>query len=225
MVIVAGTGLWSGLFEEMKAALAKTLPSEKIAVVPVSPLDWLGFPPSPERSTTRVMKRLHETVARMEQTFPNEDISLVAHSGGGTVALIYLMRQAFMGDVYPKTNVKKLLTLGTPFQSVERYGKLKSDFIAATLKKEFFEQVAVVSIVSKMREGKINGSVAERGAFEFYKQTLGRGDVWGDGVVPLDCCRLDGARYVEINGVEHLPSPFADWYGSARGVDLWRDCL
>ncbi|MCS7014409.1 MAG: alpha/beta hydrolase [Chloroherpetonaceae bacterium] len=225
VIIVAGSGMWGGIFEEMKLHLSAVLPKEKIFIVPLTILDWVGFPPSPERSTNRVMQRLHQTVLQAQQRFPNEPLTIIGHSGGGTAAMIYLLGKPFQGDAYPRTAVTKLITLGSPFHSIERYGKVKSDFIFAHLRREFFSQVEVISIASKTRFGNLQGSIAERSAFEFYKNTGGTGSVWGDGVVPVECCQLDGAQNVVLEGIEHLPTPFGSWYGARRGVEAWQAFL
>lgn len=225
VIIVAGSGMWGGIFEEMKLHLSAFVPREKIFIVPLTIFDWVGFPPSPERSTNRVMARLHRTVLEAQQRYPNEPLTLIGHSGGGTAAMIYLLGVPFQGDAYPPVAVTKLITLGSPFHSMEQYGKLKSDFIFAHLQPAFFSQVQVISIASRTRFGNPNGSLAERSAFEFYKNTGGTGAVWGDGVVPIDCCQLEGACNVVLEGIEHLPTPFGDWYGSRRGVAAWQTFL
>jgi pimeloyl-ACP methyl ester carboxylesterase len=225
VVLLAGVGLWSALYEEMKENLASRTSPEKIFIVPITTLDWIGFPPSPERSTNRVMKRLHETIKQVELRFPNEPITLVAHSGGGTVALIYLLGESFHGDAFSNKSVKKLLTLGTPFQSVERYAKLKMDFINRHLPADYFRSVEVISIASSFRKGKWEGGLQERLTFEFYRNTFGDGDLDGDGIVPIKACRLNGAKHVVIEGVEHLPAPFANWYGAKRAVEQWQPLL
>jgi len=224
-ILLAGVGLWSSLYEEMKRNLASIIPPEKIFIVPVSPLDWIGFPPSPERSTNRVMKRLHETIQHVEAHFPRQPITLIAHSGGGTVAMIYLLGKPFQGDAYSNQSVHKLLTLGTPFQSQERYAKIKTHFIAQHLTEKFFERVEVISVASSFRKGNPSGSVQERLAFEFYRNTFGNGHSDGDGIVPIEACHLAGAKLVVIKDVEHLPAPFATWYGAKRAVEQWQAFL
>ncbi len=225
VVILAGVGLWSALYEEMKRNLATTIPDEKIFIVPITTLDWVGFPPSPERSTNRVMTRLHETIQKIEITFPNELITLIAHSGGGTVAMIYLLGKSFQGDAYSNKSIHKLITLGTPFQSIERYAKLKTDFITQHLTENFFERVEVISVASSFRRGNPSGSLQERLAFELYRNTFGDGNSDGDGIVPIEACRLDGTKTLVIKGVEHLPAPFTTWYGAKRAVEQWQSLL
>ena len=82
VVIIPGVLFWDTLYDTMKEAIAVYIPQERVVVAPVSLVDWIGFPPSPERSTNRVMKVVDRTVRAMERKFPGEPITLVAHSGG-----------------------------------------------------------------------------------------------------------------------------------------------
>jgi pimeloyl-ACP methyl ester carboxylesterase len=228
ILILPGVGLWSGLFEGMRQTLQTSLATEKIFVVDVSLLDWIGFPPSPSRSTNRVMACLDKSVKFIEARFPNEPITLIAHSGGGTVAMIYLLGKNFQGDAYSNTSVTKLITLGTPFRSEETYAKLKSDFLNENLDDTFFNHVKVVSVISRAVNGNPNGSAFEIAAYKFYENNLGAQvteSCEGDGVVPVASCKLNGATLAVIERVVHLPSPFDAWYGSPEGVEQWQSWL
>ena len=222
IVIIPGVLFWDSLYDIMKDALVVYLPREKIAVVPISLLDWVGFPPSPERSTNRVMKALDGTVREMERKFPGEPVTLVAHSGGGTVALVYLLEKPFQGDVYhPGSRVRKLITLGTPFSTHEHYAKIKTDFIFRYLLPDFFKRYSVVSVVSDKYHGNAQGSLVEKMCYKFYTSVLEDGNVGGDGIVPAKSCFLEGAENVTIADAEHLPTPHTRWYGTKEGVEQW----
>lgn len=222
VIIIPGVLFWSGLYGGMKDALATVMPRERIAIVPVNLVDWVGFPPSPERSTNRVMAALDRSVAMMQDRFPGEPITLVAHSGGGTIALVYLLEREFGGDVYHRRSaVGKLVTLGTPFVTEEYYARLKTDFIARHLEPSFFDECTVVSVVSDDYEGSLEKGMIERVCYHFYQNVNGEGRQKGDGVVPVTSCRLEGARNVVISGVEHMPTPNTRWYGTKEGVAKW----
>ncbi|HED31269.1 MAG TPA: alpha/beta hydrolase [Prosthecochloris aestuarii] len=226
VIIIPGVLFWDGLYAGMKDALSSFVPREKITIVPVSLLDWVGFPPSPERSTNRVMAALDRTVQMMQDRFPGERITLVAHSGGGTVALIYLLEKEFQGDVYHRRSaVGKLLTLGTPFVSREYYAKIKTDFIHRHLDPSFFRHCSVVSVVGSDYRGDLSGSIAERVCYHFYRNVAGKGELSGDGIVPVESCILEGAELVPVSGVEHLPTPHTSWYGTKEGVAQWVSLL
>lgn len=138
VVIIPGVLFWDSLYEVMKDALSSYMPRAKIAIAPVSFIDWVGFPPSPERSTNRVMAAIDKSVREMGRKYPGEPVTLIAHSGGGTVAMIYLLENSFQGDVYhPGESVGKLITLGTPFHTHEHYAKIKTDFIFKHITNDF----------------------------------------------------------------------------------------
>jgi len=222
VVILPGVLFWDGLYAGMKQELSAYVPAEKIAIAPVSLLDWVGFPPSPERSTNRVMAALDRTIADMERRFPGEEITIVAHSGGGTVALVYLLEQDFQGDVYHRSSsVGKLIALGTPFYTKEQYAKIKTDFIEEHLRPAFFNRCRVISLVGDQYMGSLDKGIVERMCYMFYRNVCGEGAVAGDGIVPVKSCFLKGAENVTISGVEHLPTPHTRWYGTKEGIKQW----
>ncbi|NTV06388.1 MAG: alpha/beta hydrolase [Chlorobiaceae bacterium] len=222
VVIIPGVLFWDTLYETMKDVLAGYISNDRVAVAPVNLVDWIGFPPSPEKSTNRVMKAVDRTVREMGRRFPTEPVTLVAHSGGGTVAMIYLLGKLFQGDVYhTEGRVAKLITLGTPFHTHEHYAKLKTDFIFRHLQPDFFEHCRVVSVASDKYYGNDNGSFIERMCYKFYKSVQEDGNVAGDGIVPAESCFLEGAENVTIADAEHLPTPHTRWYGTKEGVEQW----
>ncbi len=222
VVIIPGVLFWDTLYDTMKEVLAGYISKERVAVAPVTLVDWIGFPLSPEKSTNRVMKAVDRAVRDMEKKFPDEPVTLVAHSGGGTVAMIYLLEELFQGDVYHRARrVSKLVTLGTPFHTYEHYAKIKTDFIFSHLRKDFFERCRVVSVVCDKYHGNDQGSFVEKTCFKFYKSVQENGKVWGDGIVPAESCFLEGAENVTIADAGHLPTPHTRWYGTKEGIKQW----
>ncbi len=222
VVIIPGVLFWDTLYDTMKEVLAGYISKERVAVAPVTLVDWIGFPPSPEKSTNRVMKAVDCAVRDMEKKFPDEPVTLVAHSGGGTVAMIYLLEELFQGDVYHRAGrVSKLVTLGTPFHTYEHYAKIKTDFIYRHLRKDFFERCRVVSVVCDKYHGNDKGSFVEKTCFKFYKSVQENGNVRGDGIVPVESCFLEGAENVTIADAGHLPTPHTRWYGTKEGIKQW----
>ncbi|NTU53264.1 MAG: alpha/beta hydrolase [Chlorobiaceae bacterium] len=226
VVIVPGVLFWDSLYEVMREALSAWIPKEKIAIAPVNLLDWIGFPPSPERSTNRVMKVLDRTVRKMSALYPGEPVTIVAHSGGGSVAMVYLLERPFQGDVYAVNGrVGRLLLLGTPFHTHEHFAKIKTDFIFRHLGREFFDRYPVVSIVSDRYKGSLDGGITEKLCYMFYRGVTEEGNLAGDGVVPAASCFLEGAENVTIPECEHLPAPHTRWYGTKEGVEQWIEWL
>jgi len=222
IVIIPGVLFWDSLYDTMQQALAGYLSSDRVVIAPVTLADWVGFPPSPEKSTNRVMKVVDRTVREMGRKFPDEPVTLVAHSGGGTVGMIYLMGIPFQGDVYHAgRRVERLITLGTPFHTHEHYARIKSDFIQQHLNSDFFGRYHVVSVVSDKYHGNLQGSFVEKMCYRFYKSVQDDGSVSGDGIVPAKSCFLEGAENVTIADAEHLPTPHTRWYGTKEGVEQW----
>ncbi len=222
VVIVPGVLFWDSLYDVMRDALAEWVPREKIAIVPVNVADWIGIPPSPERSTNRVMASLDRTVRKMAQQYPGEPVTIVAHSGGGTVAMVYLLEQPFQGDVYDVDGmVGRLVTLGTPYHTHERFAKIKTDFIFSHIGPDFFRKYPVVSVVSDQYMGSLGGNITEKLCYLFYRSVTDEGEVAGDGIVPAKSCFLDGAENVTISETEHLPTPHTSWYGTKEGIERW----
>jgi pimeloyl-ACP methyl ester carboxylesterase len=68
---------------------------------------------------------------------------------------------------------------------------------------------------------------ASRVAFTSYEAVCGRGDVTGDGVVPLEWTQLEGSKQVRLGGVLHSINeagttiPSDRWYGSESVIDRW----
>ena len=70
---------------------------------------------------------------------------------------------------------------------------------------------------------------AARVAYTNYVALGGDGGATGDGVIPVSCAHLDGARQVTLDGVLHSINeagtalPTDRWYGSEGVIDRWLD--
>jgi len=68
---------------------------------------------------------------------------------------------------------------------------------------------------------------AARVAYTNYLALAGDGEALGDGVIPVGCAHLPGARQLTLDGVLHSINeagttlPTERWYGSEKIVDLW----
>jgi pimeloyl-ACP methyl ester carboxylesterase len=66
-----------------------------------------------------------------------------------------------------------------------------------------------------------------RVAYTSYEAVCGRGNVTGDGVVPLEWTQLEGATQLQLAGVMHSINiagttlPSTTWYGAERVLDQW----
>ena len=189
--------------------------------------------------------RLRDAVEEAYEESGGKKVLLVAHSAGGWLARAALAE----GNDY----VSGLVTLGTPhFPPPEgtpdmTQGVIK--FVDDTYPGAYLadEGIAYVTVggdaifgdnskdpappedatdADKVYAFRGEGSAA-RAAYTSYKMTCGRGDVTGDGVVPLDWSLLSGAKQLVLPGVLHSINeagttlPTDRWYGSEGIVDQW----
>ncbi|MEO0770210.1 MAG: lipase [Cyanobacteria bacterium J06649_4] len=209
-------------YAEMEQALANA--GYPAATVPLRRRDWL--PTIGGRSVINIIQALDATAQRAMVDHGCNQINLVGHSAGGWIARIYLGESPY--DIHPsdrkrtlprpaRRHVKTLVTLGTPHISQERWTRKNLDFVNQTYPGAFYDDVDYVCVAGKSIEGKR----ADWFTFNSYKLTVGEGQVWGDGVVPLMAAHLNGANNITLDNVLHSPRPSGLWYGSPDIVKTW----
>ncbi|MCO5570305.1 hypothetical protein L7F22_024023 [Adiantum nelumboides] len=169
-----------------------------------------------------------------ESTFTNlpaKRVILVAHSAGGWICRILLGGKVpYDGRVYAASRfVTALVTLGTPHVCTDKLTKRNMDFVNENYPgaAEAAQGVHYICVAGKFVQGEAQyGGLWKDFAWQSYELCCGKGDVWGDGVIPLDCAiGLEGAQHVILEGVEHFPSvedkQNRKWYGSMEVMDRW----
>lgn len=195
--------------------------------VPLVRRDWV--PTLGGRSVLPILEALDRTVQQVRQTYNTEKINLVGHSAGGWISRIYLGEKAY--DVHGMIDnrtyvwqahqyVSTLCTLGTPQTSYERWTLKNLNFVNSTYPGAFYPSVNYVCVAGKSVFGARRlGSWL---AHSSYQLTGGRGDVWGDGITPIEAAHLEGAENLVYEGVWHSPrSPGGRWYGTAEIIKQW----
>lgn len=157
--------------------------------------------------------------------------ALVAHSASGWIARIFLASgpAEYCGRVYGGSRwIDSLVTLGTPHTSTEgiafRQASHRTGPAACSCSRDTSAH-RNISFVNKSFPGAYEpgvrytcvGSASVAGkafgpnnavqdlAYQSYVLCCGRGDVMGDGIVPLECAHaLEGAIAVEVQA-EHSP--------------------
>lgn len=213
-------------YQEMeKALVAQGFPA---VTVPLRRLDWLSSVGG--RSVINIIKILDATAQQAMRDYNCNSINLVGHSAGGWISRIYIGEETY--DIHrsdrarttprsARSHISKLITLGTPHRSQERWTRSNLDFVNQTYPGAFYEDIDYVCLVGKSVEGKEGGWFT----FNSYKITGGDGTVWGDGIVPISAARLEGARNIVLPKVHHSPSPGRLWYGSRLVVEDWSQWL
>lgn len=96
------------------------------------------------------------------------------------------------------------------------------------------EGVKYFSIGSATVEGNIDTDCnAQKVAFHGYKVVSSDGNMIGDGIVPVEWAKLEGAKHISLKGVFHsicnieakhsteIHNLNENWYGSEVVVDRW----
>ena len=197
--------------------------------VPLKRRDWL--PTVGGRSVRPILEQLDRTVRQVIAETGCDRINLVGHSAGGWISRIYLGEIPY--DVHPgdrgqsclwkaHPQVQTLVTLGTPHVSRERWTKRNLDFVKTHYPGAFYPAVRYVCVAGKAIFGERWRSWF---AYSSYELTGGRGDVWGDGITPIDAAHLDGADNLVLDAVLHSPRPGYLWYGSLEPLQIWASYL
>lgn len=221
ILIVGGFASTHQQYEPLRAMLAE-VSGRPTAIAPITRLDWLAVVASD--SYGALMSVLDQAVRASLAAHSTGRLTLVAHSAGGVLARIYMGDQPYSGRrlVYNGfQRVDALVTLGTP-HTTSRGGRVAGlnqvAFAQQTYPGAYWRFIRYVSVMGKGIFGVPNGPPPERGAFQSYSLIAGRGDLWGDGVVPLEHGLLEGSRRVVIPGLRHDNRPDRPWYGSSPAI-------
>jgi pimeloyl-ACP methyl ester carboxylesterase len=222
VVILGGFLSFALLYCEMQDALS-SITGGAVAIVPTHTLDWATVIVTP--GWIPILRKLDESVRGAARESPTGKVTVVGHSAGGVLARLYLSPRRFWGRAYSGLDrVDHLITLGSPHYTRRRWlhGGLMSRWMQRRYPGAFFApQVRYTSVAGKLTRGDPRGSLRERHAFGFYKDAVGQGDVWGDGLVPVSSSLLEGATPVVLEDVGHFLGFGGLWYGAPEVVPRW----
>lgn len=188
--------------------------------VPLSPWHWWSARRAED--ATNILQELEETVAWARRRWQAERFVLVGHSAGGVIARLYLHQEPVWGHVYAGVeHVRALVTLGSPHCSERgaQLGWFLSDQANRTVPGiPYAERVRYRVVAGRCVQGDAEGTYRQRRAFHTYQFFSGQGEVWGDGVVPLESAYLDGAERLTLEDVAHSSKYGRDWYGHSKAI-------
>lgn len=224
VVIVGGYISAPESYRRLAARLKAPPYSRQVLITPISVGDWLM---SGDRDFRPLLDTLAATVRRALELSGATQVHLVGHSAGGRLARAYLGEQPYLGKVYAGHRfVCSLITLGTAHTTQEPWTLQFSSFVEQNYPGAFHPQVRYRSVVGDSMRGRRWGSPAESWAFRSYELVAGRGDLTGDGIVPLQSCYLPGADNLVLRGVRHGPyTSRASWYGAAEAIRHWAEAI
>jgi triacylglycerol esterase/lipase EstA (alpha/beta hydrolase family) len=198
--------------------------------VPLRQRDWL--PTLGGRSMIPILRQLDRTVKAALIDNRAQQINLIGHSAGGWISRIYIgaVPYTIHGDVNAdaglwdaKAKIANLITLGTPHISGERWTRKNLDFVNDNYPGATYPEVKYICVAGKSIFGA--KKLGQWLAYSSYEMTCGRGDVWGDGITPIEAAHLQGAKNITIEGVKHSPRTSGIWYGSPAARSQWIEYL
>jgi pimeloyl-ACP methyl ester carboxylesterase len=221
LVIIGGYLTSPQDFASLAEALARPPYRYQVFITPIGRTRWAltrdwDFRP--------VLALVQATVEQALSISGADQVDMLVHSVGGTVARMYLGQQPYHGEVYGgRRYVRNLVMLGTPHHSQERWTRRSISFVNDTYPGAFYPEVRYTSVIGQAIRGRPRGSFIERMASTSYATVSGPGsaDAWGDGITTLQCAALRGAEYLVVPGVSHSPFHGRPWYGDQEGLDRW----
>jgi hypothetical protein len=152
----------------------------------------------------------------------------------GWIARIYLGSVPYGGQVWQgREQVAALISLGSPHTSRERWTKRNLDFVNTHYPGAFWPEVKYVCVAGRVIQGQrlSLGSLWRQEhylawlAYNSYWLTAGQGELWGDGITPIEAAHLQGAVNLTLPNCYHSGRGGRRWYGSPEVVETWAQYL
>jgi pimeloyl-ACP methyl ester carboxylesterase len=188
--------------------------------VPLMPWHW--WVARRTLDATGILHQVHETVAWARRRLHAHRFILVGHSAGGVIARLYLHDAPVWGHVYAGVeHVAAVITLGSPHSSergVNTGWMLSAEANRLVPGAHFADRVRYRAVAGQYLRGRPDGRYAERRAYLAYQFFAGQGDIWGDGLVPVQTALLEGAEALSLEGVAHSITFGQHWYGASKAI-------
>ena len=225
IVLIGGyNSIWPGYLKMARdledVTRAVSPPGLKVIGVPLMPWHW--WQARRTKDGTQILQKLQETVAWARRRLGADRVVLVGHSAGGVIARLYLHEGPVWGHIYAGVEqVTALITLGSPHcgDRQEGIGWILTDeanrLVPGT---PYAGRVRTLAVAGRYLQGQANGGYPVRRAYYFYRYFAGQGDVWGDGMVPVQSACLEGAETLILEGVAHSGKYGHSWYGASQAI-------
>ncbi len=212
--------------------MARRLLARGAARVEIAPLWFSDWAAAAVVGMGPLLGRAARAIDGTHRRAGNVPVLVVGHSAGGVVARLVTSPQPFQGRfVGVAEAVGALVTLGSPHNARaepwrgQRVGCDAALFLERTIPGAYFApKTAYVTVGSRMYAGA--GRPGLRGpqfyGLNAYALLLGEEGRYavGDGLVPLDCAHLPGARQITFDDVPHGHMG-KGWYGDDAALDRW----
>jgi pimeloyl-ACP methyl ester carboxylesterase len=220
IVIFGGFLSYAGLYASMQADL-EAINGQSVVIVDTKGYDWL--PIITTRGWIYLLRKLDQAVMEAADSTSQGEVVIMGHSIGGVLARIYLLENPFTGVKFSGSKaVSRLITLGSPHSN--KGGITRGGLITRWIKNNYprgtnIPGVRYTSVAGKFLFGDLSGSTKQHWVYRNYKSVSGKGNVWGDGLIPVDCALLGGSEKIVLDGVSHAQIFGKPWYGDAQVME------
>ncbi len=228
-ILVLGGFLISAAAYEPMAAELQRLSQQPVAVLPVSKFDWLltVFP----FGWARILDRVAHLVQVLAADSATGKVTLIGHSSGGIMLRLFLADGPFEQRRYRGREwADTLLMLGSPHTAIK--ATPLRQLVARELPGAWFGDasqpfpVRYLSIAGDLSlDDPAVTATARRLAPSAYRNSTGRSDDRGDGLVPVSAALLAGSQTLVLPAVAHGGAFGSRWYGSPDVVRQWWQLL
>jgi hypothetical protein len=194
------------------------LSGQPVRLVAVGKVEWLltvfAF------AWARILDRVASTAANLARQSPTGRVTLIGHSSGAIMLRLFLDDAPFQGRRYDgKALADTLVMLGSP------HTELKATVLRQMVRQRlpgtpFADKVSYLSVAGDLDLATAS-PLARRLAPAAYRNSTGRADDRGDGLVPVASALLEGSRHLVLPGVAHGGAFGPCWYGSPEAVERW----
>ena len=228
MLVLGGFLISPEAYQPMASEL-RQLADQPVSVVPISKFDWLltVFP----FGWARILDRVAPMVQTLAAESPTGKVTLIGHSSGGIMLRLFLADGPFEGRHYGgRIWADTLVMLGSPHTALK--ATPLRQLVARQLPGAWFSRateshpVRYVSVAGDLPlDAPGVTATARRLAPSAYRNSTGRSDDRGDGLVPVSSALLAGSQNLVLPGVAHGGAFGSRWYGSPEVVRLWWQAL
>jgi hypothetical protein len=209
-------GVYAGMSRELER-----MTGQPVRTVQAFVHDWLRQPL--DKGWVYLLDQLEQAVRQARLYSASGKVTLIGHSAGGLLSRLFLSSEPFRGHTYSGVDcVDLLVTLGSPHYTSGRTLAHTQNWVEKRYPGAYFApRTRYFTVAGQGVLGARRGSIRQRMAYRFYQHVNGSGDIWGDGLVPVESALLEGAQHLVLDGVSHAPEFSKAWYGTPAVIAQW----